>query len=743
MSEEDQGRGPHARARRDPRLSRPRLSRAGAGRRRPSSSEMMDWLVCDRRARRVRPDDARGDGTRRARRARHRFESSRRRRGRTFPVVVIGCGQSGLLAGDPAARRPASRSRSSRRTPESAAPGGRTRYPGARVDVGNHFYCYSFEPSDHWTEFFAQQPELQAYFEASCTSTASTEHVRWDTEVLERDVGRRRRRRGRCAIRDADGTEETLDRARGDQRGRAAQPPEPARHPRRGHVRGPFVPLGAVGPRASTSPGKRVAMIGAGASGFQIAPTIADDVAQPHRVPAHRAVDVPEPELPRQVGPGRAVGAAPPAVLRPLVPLPAVLARLRHGSRRPRASTPTGRDQQRAVSEINDMTRMMFTEWITQPGRRRPRAAREGHPRLPGDRQAHAAGQRQLAAHADARQRRAGPRRRSTTSSPTRVVTVDGARHPADVIVYATGFHANRVLWPMAIIGRDGVDLREQWGERPAAYLGITVPGLPELLLHVRARHEPGARRQPDLPLGVPDALHHAVYRPADRRRPPTTMEPRQDDTTTGTSARQAEMDTLVWSQPTIKHSFYKNRHGEDPRAEPVATRRLLDLDPQRRTPTTSSSADARPAFRPRSRRLDLSAQRQQGASSDGRPTSWIDTGSPSRSRPHGTTAAGCPVTLNISWNGTRAPTSGSVDTAPRRWYGADARRPRRGARGDHHVDVVEDRQHPRPIRSSAARIAAIRRSENRPPIRAIPRVRASSRCGSGIAATSSWTPRR
>ena len=40
----------------------------------------------------------------------------------------------------------------------------REQLPGCRVDVGNHFYCYSFEPSDHWTEYFAQQPELAAYF---------------------------------------------------------------------------------------------------------------------------------------------------------------------------------------------------------------------------------------------------------------------------------------------------------------------------------------------------------------------------------------------------------------------------------------------------------------------------------------------------------------------------------------------------------------------------------------------------
>ena len=48
-----------------------------------------------------------------------------------------------------------------------------------------------------------------------------------------------------------------------------------------------------------------------------------------------------------------------------------------------------------------------------------------------------------------------------------------------DVIVYATGFHANKFLWPMRIVGRDGRDLRELWGEDPRAFYGMTVPGFP------------------------------------------------------------------------------------------------------------------------------------------------------------------------------------------------------------------------------------------------------------------------
>ena len=58
------------------------------------------------------------------------------------------------------------------------------RYPGCRVDVGNHFYCYSFAPNNEWTEFFARQPELQALLRARRpATTASPTHIRFDTEV--------------------------------------------------------------------------------------------------------------------------------------------------------------------------------------------------------------------------------------------------------------------------------------------------------------------------------------------------------------------------------------------------------------------------------------------------------------------------------------------------------------------------------------------------------------------------------
>ena len=38
-------------------------------------------------------------------------------------------------------------------------------------------------------------------------------------------------------------------------------------------------------------------------------------------------------------------------------------------------------------------------------------------------------------------------------------------------------------------------------------------------------------------------------------------------------------MRKMVWSQPSIKHSFYKNAYGEVHTAQPMAARRLLGVD--------------------------------------------------------------------------------------------------------------------------------------------------------------------
>ena len=125
------------------------------------------------------------------------------------PVVVIGCGEAGLLAGI----RLQEAGLPFTIVEKNAGPGGtwyENRYPGARVDVGSHFYCYSFEPADHWTEYFSRQPELQEYFERVMDHHGLREHVRFGTEVTTAtyDEGAAR---WSVDVRTADGTTETLD----------------------------------------------------------------------------------------------------------------------------------------------------------------------------------------------------------------------------------------------------------------------------------------------------------------------------------------------------------------------------------------------------------------------------------------------------------------------------------------------------------------------------------------------------
>ena len=107
-------------------------------------------------------------------------------------VIVIGCGESGLLAGI----RLAQAGLPFTIIEKNGGPGGtwwENRYPGARVDIGSHFYCYSFEPADHWTEYFSQHPELRAYFERVMNAHELEQHCRFDTRVEAADVRRRDR----------------------------------------------------------------------------------------------------------------------------------------------------------------------------------------------------------------------------------------------------------------------------------------------------------------------------------------------------------------------------------------------------------------------------------------------------------------------------------------------------------------------------------------------------------------------
>jgi 4-hydroxyacetophenone monooxygenase len=518
--------------------------------------EMMTWLVCEDVPQEYVPmlmEEMELDGTD-ARRVEQAGDAAARD---AFPVVVIGCGQSGLLAGI----RLGEAGIPYTIVEKNAGVGGtwwENSYPGARVDVGNHFYCYSFEPSDHWTEFFAQQPELQAYFDGVMRKYGVDHHVRWETEVLgatwDDATGT-----WSVRVRAADGTEETLvARAVISAVGQLNRPNLPD-IPGRDSFAGPAFHSARWDHDVDIT-GKRVAMIGAGASGFQIAPTIAPEVE--HLTVFQRTAQwmFPNPNYHEQVGPG---------VRWALRHLPFYGRWYRFlifwpgcdkGLEAARVD-PDYPDQQTAVSEMNDLTRQMFTDWILSQVDDDPELIAKVVPDYP------ATGKRTLQDN--------GSWLRTLTRDNVElvrtgidhieadaIVTHDGTRHPADVLVMATGFQATKVLFPMDIVGRDGQDLRAMWGERPAAYLGITVPGFPNLF----CMYGPGTNLAHGGSLifhsecqmrYITQCIEELV---AGGHR---SMEPQVDRYEDWHERSQREMRGLVWSQPSIKHSFFKNAYGE------------------------------------------------------------------------------------------------------------------------------------------------------------------------------------
>lgn len=63
------------------------------------------------------------------------------------------------------------------------------------------------------------------------------------------------------------------------------------------------------------------------------------------------------------------------------------------------------------------------------------------------------------------------------------VITADGIQRHVDTVIYATGFRANDFMLPMEVVGRDGRSIGDVWAGAPHAHLGITISGFPSLFL--------------------------------------------------------------------------------------------------------------------------------------------------------------------------------------------------------------------------------------------------------------------
>ncbi|MDH3236869.1 MAG: NAD(P)/FAD-dependent oxidoreductase, partial [Alphaproteobacteria bacterium] len=344
----------------------------------------------------------------------------------------------------------------------AAAPGGvwrDNRYPGAACDVPSRLYSYSFEQDYDWSGRYGRQDEILAYLNHCITKYGLAPHIRFNTAIAGADYV------------DAGGvwTLKTEDGARIDAQilvsavglfNRPAWPDIPHRE----DFQGPQF-HSANWDDAVDLEGKRVGVIGTGASAIQFVPRIAPVAGQLHVFQQSAQYVFPKHEPPPPSGWRAWADRSWPARR---------LKRLRvfaqfEGVTRRRASDKLRRAGEKAFAAHlkgavadPDLRARLTPDYLL--GCKRVLISNEWYPAL----------QRPNV---------------SLHDTPVNAVLPAGLRVRGgqtidlDAIIYATGFTTSDYLAPMVIRGRDGRELNAAWREGAEAYLGITVAGFPNFFM--------------------------------------------------------------------------------------------------------------------------------------------------------------------------------------------------------------------------------------------------------------------
>jgi 4-hydroxyacetophenone monooxygenase len=396
---------------------------------------------------------------------------------RDFRVAIIGAGPSGILAGV--------------RLKQANIPfvifeknsevGGawwENSYPGARVDSPNHLYSYSFAQRADWPSWYSTQPVLLDYFRDCVDEFGLRADIRFNTEV-ESATYDDARSVWVVVARSSAGAEGVEAQALISAVGQLNRPSIPD-FPGRDSFAGPAF-HSAQWDHDVDLTGKRVAVIGSGASGSQIIPNVAKQAGELRIFQRTPNWYVPVPNHIRAVPEGM-------RWLLQHVPFYARWHRfyrfwyLGDGCYPIAQVDPRWTGTDRAVGRDNDRFRVMLTDYLVEQFEDRPDLLEEVLPTYPP------VSKRLLLDTGEW----AATLKRSNVElitgavqaiTPRGVVTSDGVEHPTDVIIYATGFQATKFLTPIVVRGRDGIELNEYWAGEPRAYVGISIPNFPNLFV--------------------------------------------------------------------------------------------------------------------------------------------------------------------------------------------------------------------------------------------------------------------
>ncbi|MCW2902144.1 MAG: FAD-dependent pyridine nucleotide-disulfide oxidoreductase [Streptosporangiaceae bacterium] len=332
-------------------------------------------------------------------------------------------------------------------------------YPGCACDVPSHMYSFSFELNPGWSRMFAPQQEIWDYLRRCVDKYRLGAHLRFKSTVdsMEWDDDA-----GQWRVSLADGARYN-PKAVISGIGALHVPAYP-------QIRGVERFTGKTFHSAGWDHsydlrGKRVAVIGTGASAIQFVPHVAEQAGRLHLFQRTPPWIQPKPDVPF------------PAPVRQALRLPGAARALRNiiygvlearsvgFTLSPRLSTPMREIALRHIAaQIPDpQLRAKVTPDYTI-GCKRILLSSDYYPAL---------NRPNVDVITDG----------ITEVTETGIVTADGSAYDVDVIIYGTGFKVTDTLAQQRINGRGGLKIQEAWADGIEAHHGITVPGFPNFFM--------------------------------------------------------------------------------------------------------------------------------------------------------------------------------------------------------------------------------------------------------------------
>lgn len=336
-------------------------------------------------------------------------------------------------------------------------------YPGCACDVPSHLYSFSFAANPHWSRTYSPQPEILTYLKNVVNQYDLKPNIRYNTEVVRTEFSER------------DGHWTLTDRAGNSTTARVVlMAIGPLNRPSVPHFKG----LDDFQGRQFHSSnwdhsydltGKRIAVVGTGASAIQIVPAIAPIVG--HLTIFQRTAPYVTPRLDRAMSPTEQ--------------------RLFH-------QLPVLRKAYRSfIYWVNELRGLSFLgyETLNKLGTKEairhleaaisdPELRRKAMPN-------YKLGCKRVLVSDDYYPALTRPNVELVTDAiteirPNGIVTADGTECPVDAIIFGTGFVASEIFCDLNIIGRQGRNLFAEWQKTGVeAHYGLTISGYPNLLVLV------------------------------------------------------------------------------------------------------------------------------------------------------------------------------------------------------------------------------------------------------------------